>query len=445
MDDYSAYLETIENWFGEARTWFASNLLTPGTVLQAVAAAVALLLGFILAAPAGRVLKKRFQGLYQGVGPGARLVRVLVRQLPYLIALVFVWIGWAVNTRLGADDAIFRLASNLLTAWIVIRFAAAFVLSRFWARIIAFLAWTLAALNILGLLGPALGLMDGAAFNLGEVRVSLLTVAKAALLLLVLIRVGSWLSNLTEARLAGVSELTPSARVLIGKLVKVVVFALVFMIALNSVGIDLTALAVFSGAVGVGVGFGLQKVVGNLISGFILLMDKSIKPGDVIEIGDVYGWIKSLRARYASVVTRDGKEFLIPNEDLITTQVVNWSFSDRKIRLKLPVGVSYSSDVHKAMDIVKEAAKVSDRVLEDPNPIVLLMGFGDSSVDMELRFWISDPQNGVHNVKGRIYLEIWDRFKEHGIEIPFPQRDLHVRSGLGVLRRDETKGAGEKQ
>lgn len=439
MNSFFSSTAIFEAWPAKAMEWVSTRVLAPETALQAVAVALTLVLAFPLSMPMRQALQKRFEGLYRGIGLGPRLMRVFIRQLPYVLALALIWIAWAVNARLGADDALFTLASNLLLAWLAIRFATAFVLSRFWARVIALLAWTLAALNILGLLEPALELLDSAALSLGNVRISLLVVAKAVLLLAVLLRVGGWLSNLTEKRLEALGELTPSARVLIGKLIKVVVFALILIIALDSVGIDLTTLAVFSGAIGVGIGFGLQKVVANLISGFILLLDKSIKPGDVIEIGEVYGWIKSLRARYVSVVTRDGKEFLIPNEDLITTQVVNWSFSDSNIRLKLPVGVSYGSDVRLVMRLMAEAARVSDRVLDNPAPVVLLVGFGDSSVDFELRFWISDPQNGLQNVKSEIYLAIWDKFKEHGVEIPFPQRDVHLRSGLEGLCPGATK------
>ncbi|WP_051694079.1 mechanosensitive ion channel family protein [Desulfohalovibrio reitneri] len=443
MDTFSPHLNKALAWLRQAGDWAAQRLLSAETATQAGVLLALLVLAFILAAPLRRTLQRRFDRLYRGVGLGPRLFRSLVRQTPYLAALALTWIAWAVNARLGGEETLFRLASSLLLAWLAIRFATAFVLSRFWARLIAGFVWALAALNILGLLAPAMALLDSVAFNLGEVRISLLTLSKATILVLVMLRAGSWLSNLAEHRLAAMTGLTPSARVLIGKLIKVVVITLVIMIALNSVGLDLTTLAVFSGAVGVGIGFGLQKVVANLISGFILLMDKSIKPGDVIEIGDVYGWITTLRARYASVVTRDGKEYLIPNEDLITTQVVNWSFSNRNIRLKLPVGVSYNSDIRLAMRIMADAAKVSDRVLTDPPPLPRLVGFGDSSVDLELRFWIADPQNGIVNVKSDIYLAVWDGFKEHGIEIPFPQRDVHVRSGLEGLSGKRDGSGGE--
>jgi small-conductance mechanosensitive channel len=174
------------------------------------------------------------------------------------------------------------------------------------------------------------------------------------------------------------------------------------------------------------VGFGLQKVVGNFISGLILLVDKSIKPGDVIQVTDAYGWVKEMGGRCVSVVTRDEKEYLIPNEDLISQQVVNWSYSNRRIRIKASVGISYGADPHKASELILSAAKGAPRILVDPPPKCLLIGFGDNSVDLQLRFWIEDPQNGVANVTSDVLFRIWDILKENGIEIPFPQRDVHL-------------------
>ena len=203
---------------------------------------------------------------------------------------------------------------------------------------------------------------------------------------------------------------------------------------MNTLGVNLSAFAFIGGAIGVGVGFGLQKVVSNLISGVILLLDKSIKPGDVIEVGDSYGRIQSLGARYVSVVTRDGFEYLIPNEDLITQQVINWSFSSKLVRLKIGVGVSYGADIHKAMDLVVEAASGIDRVLTQPGPVCQLKNFGDSSVDLELRIWIADPEKGISNISSALRIAIWDAFQENGIEIPFPQRDLHIKSQPSMTR-----------
>ena len=209
---------------------------------------------------------------------------------------------------------------------------------------------------------------------------------------------------------------------------RLLLYTLAVLAVLNSLGIDLTALAVFSGAVGLGIGFGLQKVFSNLISGFILLLDKSVKPGDIIALGDTYGAINRLSARYVSVITGDGTEHLIPNEELISQRVENWSFSSENVRIHIPVGVSYNTDPRRAMALCVEAAEDTPRILSEPKPTCLMSGYGESSVDLELLAWISDPVNGILNVKSALYLSIWDKFKAHNIEIPFPQRDLHIRA-----------------
>jgi small-conductance mechanosensitive channel len=241
-----------------------------------------------------------------------------------------------------------------------------------------------------------------------------------------------WIASLTarilENRIAKLPNLTPSVQVLFSKLLKIVLFFIAIMLAVNNVGIDLTALAVFGGALGVGIGFGLQKIVSNFVSGIILLMDRSIKPGDTIGVAGTYGWIQSLGARYVSVITRDGIEHLIPNEELIVNRVENWSFSGKRVRLRIPVGISYDSDVRQAMALCVEATEAPERILADPKPVCQLLEFGDNSVNLEIRFWIRDPQEGIANVKSAVLLGVWDRFHEHEIQIPFPQRDLHIRT-----------------
>ena len=213
---------------------------------------------------------------------------------------------------------------------------------------------------------------------------------------------------------------------------RIILITIAFFMAISSVGIDLTVFTVFGGALGVGLGFGLQKVVSNFVSGIILLLDKSIKPGDVISVGDTYGWVKSLNARYVSLDTRDGIEHLIPNEDLIVQSVENWSYSHNKIRLKIPVGVHYQSDVRKAIELCTQAATDNPRVLDDPAPVCQLRGFGDNSVDLEIRMWIDDPQKGISNLKSEVLLNIWDKFQVNHIEIPYPQRDLHIKTPIKI-------------
>ena len=213
---------------------------------------------------------------------------------------------------------------------------------------------------------------------------------------------------------------------LISKFIKFTLLTVATLAALTSIGLDLTALTVFSGAVGIGIGFGLQKVASNLISGIIILMDRSIKPGDVIALGDTFGWIHSLKARYVSVVTRDGIEYLIPNEVFVSDRVINWSYSDRKVRIELRFGVDYKSDPHQVRAIAVEAVSQIDRVLEKPPPVCHVTAFGDSSIDFVLRLWIEDPQSGLTNLRGQAYLALWDAFKDAGIAIPYPHREVFV-------------------
>jgi small-conductance mechanosensitive channel len=218
------------------------------------------------------------------------------------------------------------------------------------------------------------------------------------------------------------------------KLSKFLLLVLAFLLALDAVGIDLTALTVFGGAFGVGLGFGLQRIASNFISGFIVLFDRSIRPGDVITIGDKFGWVQELRARYVVVRDRDGVDRLIPNEMLITNEVINWSFSDRNVRLKIPVSISYDNDPEQALALLSEAAMANPRVLAEPEPATRLMAFGDNGIELELRVWIQDPQAGLANVRSDINLAIWRAFKAAGIVIPYPQRDLHIRGGLEAFK-----------
>jgi small-conductance mechanosensitive channel len=220
-------------------------------------------------------------------------------------------------------------------------------------------------------------------------------------------------------------------QVLAVKLLQVLLYGAAFFMGLRAVGVDLTGLAVLSGAIGVGLGFGLQKVVSNLVSGVIILLDKSIKPGDVISLGETFGWINALGARYVSITTRDGREYLIPNEDLITGQVVNWSHSNDFVRLDIFFGTAYGDDPHKVRKIAVSAASAVPRVLSERAPVCHIVSFGDSSVDYILRFWIRDPTQGLTNIRGNVYLALWDAFQAEGISFPFPQREVRLLDQTG--------------
>jgi small-conductance mechanosensitive channel len=232
--------------------------------------------------------------------------------------------------------------------------------------------------------------------------------------------------NFLDKRVQHFSDLTPSIQILLGKIIRLTLIAVAIVIVLTTVGIDLSALALFSGAIGLGVGFGLQKIVSNLVSGIILLADKSIKPGDVITIGEDAGWVATISARYTLVNLRNGREILVPNEDLVTQRVINWSHSNDQVRLDVKFGISYASDPHEVRRIALATVASMPRILTEPPPICHLVNFGDSSLDFVLRFWIADPIKGVARICSDVRFALWDAFKREGIEIPYPVRDVRL-------------------
>lgn len=276
-------------------------------------------------------------------------------------------------------------------------------------------------------LDEAVAWMKAIGLDVGDYRLSLYGLFSAILVALILyvavklaLRSIKWLLRRNR-------QIDDAQRLLTEKLLAIALFSFALLLGIDLLGIDLTTLAVFSGAAGLAIGFGLQKTVGNLIAGIILLMDRSIKPGDVIVVGDSFGWVNKIGVRAVSVITREGKEHLIPNEILMTQEVENWSYSSRTVRVKIAVGVAYDTDLRLAHKLMIEAAQEAKRVLAEPAPVCWITGFGDSSVDHEVRFWITDPEGGIGNIKGDVFLRIWDKFQAAGIEIPYPQRDLRVR------------------
>ncbi len=417
----------IEEALTEILAWVQVNILVLSTAIQFAVVATAFVISWIAAGRFQRWLEKGLD--YPWYERFARPVTLALAPLSLpVLWLTLQWFSVFAAENAGWPNRLIETVVSLLTAWVIIRLASTLIRNAAWSRTIALLAWTIAALNITGLLDPTTEVLDGMALILGDVRISLLGVIKAIIALAILLWLAGAASGLMERRLSAMPGVTPAAGVLFGKLFRVVLFTIAIVVGLESVGIDLTAFAVFSGAVGLGIGFGLQKVFSNLISGVILLMDRSVKPGDVIAIGETYGWINALSARYVSVITRDGTEHLIPNEKLISQRVENWSYSHRLVRQRLPIGVSYGTDVPKAIELAQEAAGEVERVLDDPAPVCHLLGFGDNGIDLELRVWIKDPQNGLTNVKGEILLGILERFDEQNIEFPFPQRDIHLKS-----------------
>jgi small-conductance mechanosensitive channel len=423
--------------------WLQRDVLVPASLLQILLVVVAFIPAYLLARPLERRIRRLavHRVLSGQTGPRRFLIAASGLSM-HILWVVLMWLAVAAAGAAGWPSDVMRLVVSLLNAWIVIRLLSGMVRAPLWGRLVAIVVWTFVALSILDLMEPTVRLLDSVALSLGQVRISALAIVKSVLSLAVLLWAAIFTSHVFEQRINRVTELTPSVRVLLAKLLKIVLTVVAILMALSTLGIDLTAFAIFGGAVGVGLGLGLQRIVANLISGVILLLDRSIKPGDTITIGGTYGWIESLGARYASVRTRDGTEHLIPNEELITQRVENWSHTDQLVRLRTPVGISYRSDVHEAIALCVEAAIGVERVLADPPPVCLLTGFGDSSVNLELRFWITDPHNGRANVTSQVLLRIWDKFHEHGIEIPYPQRDIHLRSPDAIAVEVRQSGAG---
>lgn len=363
-----------------------------------------------------------------------RVIAILLRRLVWIIyvgflTIVFILVqiaGWPARSQVLATVLLLALA------WLVISTVSQVIRSRALGRIFAIVGWIYVAATILGITEDIATVLDGLGFQIGNFRLSLLWFLKAVLFLGIVFWAAFSIGDFLDQRIQRSQELTPSLRVLTGKILRIALIVVAALVWLTVIGLDVTVITVFSGAIGIGVGFGLQKVVSNLFSGIIILLDRSIKPGDTITVGETFGWIRELRARFVSVVTRDGREYLIPNEDFITHEVINWSYSDELVRIDVNFGASYDADPHKVSAVAIEAASSVKRVVETQRPVCWLTAFGDSSLDFILRFWIRDPQNGLTNVRGAVLLAVWDAFKENDIRIPYPHREVIMKTPVEI-------------
>ncbi|MBB5712226.1 mechanosensitive ion channel family protein [Sphingomonas xinjiangensis] len=295
-------------------------------------------------------------------------------------------------------------------------------------------AWSLAALAFLAILSHAIGglavietTLDRVGVQVGHRRITMLSVLTFGITVLLLFAAVRLVNRVLTHSIAQARGFDATQKLLFQKLAAIAVVVAAFFVGVDLLQIDLTAFAVFSGAFGLAIGFGLQKTIGNLIAGIILLMDRSIKPGDVIVVGDSFGWVNKIGVRAVSIITRDGKEHLIPNENLMTQEVENWSYTDRNVRVRIPVTVAYTCDLKLAQELMLRAAGESPRVLGTPRSNVWLMAFGEKGVEHEILCWISDPESGVGNIKSDVLNRLWALFKEHGIEIPYPVHDIRVK------------------
>lgn len=320
------------------------------------------------------------------------------------------------------------VAAKLGLAWLAIRLLTSVLRSPFLVTLVSVSAWFVAALSIIGQLDAAVELLDSVAIVLGGLRLTPLLVIKAGALLIVALWLTSIASNFIEGRINRASDLTPSIQVLLVKMIRMGLLTVAVVIALGAVGIDLSALAVFSGAVGVGIGIGLQKIVANFISGIILLADKSVKPGDLVTIGDNTGKISAMKTRYISVAAGDGREFLIPNEDLVTQKVVNWTYTDKNTLVKIPFGTNYDADPKLVCKLAIEIAAGHPRAQKGKPPGCILTEFAEAGIKFSLTFWLADP-DGMDGVKSDVMLALWEAFKREGIRVPYPVREIRIRGG----------------
>ncbi|WP_299026066.1 mechanosensitive ion channel domain-containing protein [uncultured Sulfitobacter sp.] len=429
VDPFAEFLLTMQElWIGISG--FLGGVIQPGwRQNQVIIVVVLAFVAWGLHRSTGNMLENWVRSREGWAKWQLRMIVQIKRRLGLMWFAVLTGVVYLVmqNITWPSRSYLIGIAAMLAVVWVGIAFAVRLVRNRPLRRIVTWGLWIYATLYLLNVSDEVAQFLDRVALELGDFRLSLLTLITSVVVIGILVTLARIASTATASTIRRNEEISPSMQVLAVKGVQLAMYGIAFYLGVNAVGIDLTGLAVLSGAIGVGLGFGLQKVVSNLVSGVIILLDKSIKPGDVISLGETFGWIQTLGARYASVVTRDGKEYLIPNEDLITGQVVNWSHSNDFVRLDIYFGTAYADDPHKVRELAIGAAAGVNRVLSHPKPPVChIVGFGDSSVDYILRFWIRDPTGGLTNIRGNVYLALWDAFQENDISIPFPQREVRM-------------------
>jgi small-conductance mechanosensitive channel len=364
--------------------------------------------------------------------PLRHFIRVMVRSASTAVFAILMIatriIMW--HTMWPSRSYLVAVSAKLALAWLAIRLITSVIRNAFIVRVVSLSAWAIAALSIIGQLDPAVEFLDSdpVAVVFGGLRLTPLLLIKAGALLILALWLTNIVGNFAESRINRSRDLTPSIQVLLVKMIRMGLMVVAITIALSSVGINLSALAVFTGAAGVGIGLGLQKIVANFISGLILLADKSVKPGDQITVGDSSGRISAMKTRYISVAAGDGREFLIPNEDLVTQKVVNWTYTDRTTQLKVFFSTNYDAEPRQVCKLAAETAATVPRAIKEKPPNCILTEFAETGMKFSLTFWVADP-DGMDNVKSEAMLALWDTFKRAGIRVPHPVREIRIHGG----------------
>jgi small-conductance mechanosensitive channel len=358
------------------------------------------------------------------------ITRVLVTHASTAVFAVLIRLARAIMIEVTWPSRSYLLAifAKLAFAWLIILLMTSVIRNQFILRLVSISAWLVAALSIIGELDPVIEALDSISVMVGGLRLTPLLLIQLAVLLAVALWLSNVASNFAENRIAQSGDLTPSVQVLLVKVIRLGLMVFAIAVALSAVGIDLSALAIFSGAAGVGIGFGLQKIVANFISGIILLVDKSVKPGDLVTIGDSSGRISAMKTRYISVAAGDGREFLIPNEDLVTQKVTNWTYTDKNTLVKVNFGTNYDADPRLVCKLAIETASAAQRALKSKPPNCLLTEFAEAGMKFSLTFWVADPAD-MDSMKSEVMLSLWDAFKREGIRVPYPVREIRVHGG----------------
>jgi small-conductance mechanosensitive channel len=427
---------------------FFEILSTPNVLIEVGIIALCLIAGGLVGLQLGRRYRSRRDSTPMALTWEYFATQGTVVVIPLVIALVLDLAAHSALLAAHFDVTLLGAAARLIASYIIVRVAVLLFAAslgnkswiQHWETRVTLLIWLTIAAEYLGWLDPIIATLDSLGIAAGRSRITVWSVLKLLFTLTLFMLVATWISRWVERRVKRLSGVAMSTRIGIAKFANAFLIALSILMGLNAAGVDLTALTVLTGAIGLGLGFGLQSIAANFVSGFVLLMDRSIKPGDVISLSgqagtstENFGWVQELRGRYVVVRDRDGVEMLVPNQQLISNAVINWSYTDPRIRLKLPIRVSYRDDPELAMRILLIACDGQARVLRDPAPVSRLMHFSDSGIELELRFWISDPQEGVNNVRSEVNRAIWRLFKEHKITIPMAQREIIVHSAASNL------------
>ena len=417
-----------------------TQVLDPANLLQLAIVAGSVAIGWWLAGQLRQRIASSPEIFAQDDPPNrAREAAWIVA--PLVVVLLILATADGLMHAIGADTRIVLTTVQLTGLLLLIRLAI-YVLRvslganariKGWGTAISLVIWVFVSLHFLGWGNDVIAALDSIGIDAGRTRISVWSVMKLLVTVSLFVVAALWASRWLERRVLKLDSLAPNMRIGIAKFMQAFLVGLSVLVGLNAAGLDLTTLNVLTGAIGIGLGFGLQSIAANFVSGFVLLMDRSIKPGDVISFTGTmgtttegFGWVEELRGRYVVVRDRDGVETLVPNQHLITNPVINWSYTDPRVRLKLPIRVSYRSDPELAMRLLMRATEGHPRIIRDPAPVARLMGFGDCGIELELRFWIPDPQAGVNNVRSDVNRAIWRLFAEHGIVIPVAQREVRV-------------------